>query len=248
MSVLRPRKHAKHAKPSVAAPALAAGGITAVTVVSSSGTASAATADDFRRLRVCESGGNYAINTGNGYYGAYQFDRRTWQGLGYSGTANQHPAAVQDEGARRLQAARGWQPWPACSKKLGLGRSTTTVSAQSTEERVVVARASRGGQRNEGSRRVFKAKVVKVALAPTPAPFFNGNDLTLDDADRFRIGVKMWQDRMSKRGWDLEVDGFFGPQSAAVAKRFAYQKDIAVAAPGTVDKAVWDAAWTLPVS
>ncbi len=247
MSLLRPRKHAKHAKPSAAAPAIAAGGITAALVISDAGAASAATDDDFRRLRVCESGGNYAINTGNGYHGAYQFDRRTWQGLGYSGTANQHPASVQDEGARRLQAARGWQPWPACSRKLGLGRSSSVQSDSSTE-RSVVARASRGGQRNEGTRRVIKTKIVRVAVAPMPAPFFNGNDLTLADAERFRIGVKMWQGRMAQRGWDVEVDGFFGPQSAAVAQRFAHQKDIKVAVPGTVDKTVWDAAWTLAVS
>ena len=244
MSVLRPRKHAKHAKPSVAAPALAAGSISAATVVTSAGAASAATADDFRRLRVCESGGNYSINTGNGYYGAYQFDRRTWQGLGYSGTANQHPPAVQDEAAQRLQAARGWQPWPACSRKLGLGSSSSASSASERSE----VRASRGGARTEGTRRVVKTKIVRVALAPAPPPFFNGNDLTLDDADRFRIGVRMWQDRMAKRGWDLTVDGYFGPQSAAVAKRFAAQKGIDVAVPGTVDKAVWDAAWALPVS
>ena len=240
-SIVRPRKHAKHAKPSQAAPALAAGSITAATVVATATPASAATAEDFRRLRMCESGGNYAINTGNGYYGAYQFDRRTWQGLGYSGTANQHPPAVQDEGARRLQEQRGWQPWPACSRKLGLGQSEQ-VSARSE------ARASRGAPRTEGTRRAVKSHIVRVALTPAPPPFFNGNDLTLDDAERFRIGVKMWQDRMAKRGWDLEVDGFFGPQSAAVAKRFAAQKKIPVAVPGTVDKAVWDAAWALPVT
>ena len=244
MSVLRPRKHAKHAKPSVTAPALAAGGITAAVVLSDASSASAATADDFRRLRVCESGGNYAINTGNGYYGAYQFDRRTWQGLGYSGTANQHPPAVQDEAARRLQSQRGWQPWPACSRKLGLGSSAS--SADDSERSQV--RASRGGARTEGTRRVVKTKVVRVALAPEAAPFFNGDDLTLEDQTRFRIGVKMWQDRMAKRGWDVTVDGYYGPQTAAVAKRFAAQKGLTPATPGTVDKAVWDAAWTLPVS
>ena len=74
------------------------------------------------------------------------------------------------------------------------------------------------------------------------------NDLTLADAERYRIGVKMWQGRMAQRGWDVEVDGFYGQQSAAVAKRFAHQKDIKVAVPGTVDKTVWDAAWTLAVS
>ena len=79
-------------------------------------------------LRGCESGGNYAINTGNGYYGAYQFDRGTWNGLGFPGTANQAPAAVQDRAATILEVERGWAPWPACSRNLGLTTTTARVS------------------------------------------------------------------------------------------------------------------------
>ncbi len=71
-------------------------------------------------LRQCESGDNYAINTGNGYYGAYQFSASTWAGLGYPGLPNQAPPAVQDQAAERLEAMRGWEPWPGCSAKLGL--------------------------------------------------------------------------------------------------------------------------------
>jgi hypothetical protein len=71
-------------------------------------------------LRECESGDNYAINTGNGYYGAYQFSASTWAALGYPGLPNQAPPAVQDQAAQRLEAMRGWEPWPGCSAKLGL--------------------------------------------------------------------------------------------------------------------------------
>ena len=55
-------------------------------------------------LRQCESGGNYAIDTGNGFYGAYQFSAATWHGLGFTGLPNQAPPAVQDEAAVELQA------------------------------------------------------------------------------------------------------------------------------------------------
>ena len=79
------RAKPRHAKPSKTAPVLAAGGLTATFGATLSAPASAASADDFARLRQCESGGNYAINTGNGFYGAYQFDLRTWHGLGYAG-------------------------------------------------------------------------------------------------------------------------------------------------------------------
>jgi Transglycosylase-like domain len=71
-------------------------------------------------LRKCESNGNYAINTGNGYYGAYQFAASTWRKLGYSGLPHEASPAIQDEAARKLQASAGWGPWPACTRKLGL--------------------------------------------------------------------------------------------------------------------------------
>jgi len=76
--------------------------------------------DDFARLRQCESGDNYSDNTGNGYYGAYQFSASTWQGLGYSGLPSDASPAQQDQAAQQLQAQRGWSPWPSCSAQLGL--------------------------------------------------------------------------------------------------------------------------------
>ena len=71
-------------------------------------------------LRKCESGGNYAINSGNGYYGAYQFAAGTWRKLGYSGLPHEATPATQDEAASQLQNQQGWAPWPACTRKLGL--------------------------------------------------------------------------------------------------------------------------------
>ncbi len=49
------------------------------------------------KLRTCESGGNYQDNTGNGYYGAYQFSLGTWQSLGYSGLPSDASPSVQDQ-------------------------------------------------------------------------------------------------------------------------------------------------------
>lgn len=65
----------------------------------------------------CESGGNYKINTGNGYYGAWQFDHGTWLGNGggkFSRYAHQAPKFAQDYVAWRTWKSRGWQPW-ACA-------------------------------------------------------------------------------------------------------------------------------------
>jgi len=71
-------------------------------------------------LRQCESGGNYTTDTGNGYYGAYQFSLPTWLSLGYGGLPSAAPPAVQDAAAQRLQARSGWGQWPACARRLGL--------------------------------------------------------------------------------------------------------------------------------
>jgi hypothetical protein len=65
----------------------------------------------------CESGGNYNINTGNGYYGAWQFNYGTWLGNGggkYARYAHLAPKFAQDHIAWRTWRSRGWQPW-ACA-------------------------------------------------------------------------------------------------------------------------------------
>lgn len=64
------------------------------------------------RVRMRESGGNYATNTGNGYYGAYQFDLGTWRGVGGSGLPSDASPAEQDARAQALYAKRGCSPWP----------------------------------------------------------------------------------------------------------------------------------------
>jgi hypothetical protein len=74
-------------------------------------------------LAKCESGGNWSINTGNGYYGGLQFSYHTWHGYGGAEFAEYPHEATREEQivvAERLRARRGYQPWPACRAKLGL--------------------------------------------------------------------------------------------------------------------------------
>lgn len=79
------------------------------------------TAANFKKLRSCESEGNYsAVNRNNRYFGAYQFSVATWQSLGYKGLPHQAAPAVQDEAAKRLQKKGGWGQWPGCSRRLRL--------------------------------------------------------------------------------------------------------------------------------
>ncbi|QHC02451.1 hypothetical protein EK0264_13835 [Epidermidibacterium keratini] len=72
-------------------------------------------------LAQCESSGNWAINTGNGYYGGVQFDKRTWDAYGgsaYAAYPHQASREQQIAVATQLYNARGIQPWPKCGPKL----------------------------------------------------------------------------------------------------------------------------------
>ena len=72
-------------------------------------------------LAQCEAGGNWAINTGNGYYGGLQFSLGTWQSYGGAGLPSQQSREYQISIAEKVRAATGgYGSWPACSAKLGL--------------------------------------------------------------------------------------------------------------------------------
>lgn len=100
-------------------------------------------------LAQCESGGNWSINTGNGFYGGLQFTQQSWNGVGMSGSPATATRAQQIEAGERLLAIQGWGAWPACSAKLGLyGKTgaaptytepTTTVAAQSQTQQTYTA-------------------------------------------------------------------------------------------------------------
>lgn len=70
-------------------------------------------------IAACESGGNWAINTGNGFYGGLQFTLSSWQAVGGSGYPNQASREEQIMRAQILQSRQGWGAWPVCSVKAG---------------------------------------------------------------------------------------------------------------------------------
>jgi hypothetical protein len=72
------------------------------------------------KLAQCESGGNWSINTGNGYYGGLQFSLSTWRAYGGSGYPHKASREEQIRIAKKVQASDGWGAWPACTAKLGL--------------------------------------------------------------------------------------------------------------------------------
>ncbi len=113
---------------SLAAVAVAGGAIVATTAP-----ANAAGAGTWDKLAQCESGGNWSINTGNGYYGGLQFSLQTWKAFGGSGMPNHASKAEQIRVATKVQAAQGWGAWPACTAKLGISGSAPSAPSTSTE-------------------------------------------------------------------------------------------------------------------
>ncbi|MFV0407460.1 MAG: transglycosylase family protein [Propioniciclava sp.] len=87
------------------------------------------------RVAKCESGGNWKINTGNGYYGGLQFSSSTWKAFGgrkYARNAHQASKAEQIAIARRTLARQGPGAWPTCSRKAGLTKSNGGANSKAT--------------------------------------------------------------------------------------------------------------------
>ena len=100
--------------------ALTAGAAVAASLIGAS-PASAATVTAWDRVASCEAGGNWHINTGNGYYGGLQFSLGTWHGYGGTGLPSQHSREEQIRIAIKLRnASGGYGAWPGCAASLGL--------------------------------------------------------------------------------------------------------------------------------
>ena len=127
-------KHAVAGKPSplrnrIAGVAIAAS-VTLITGVSLAAPAQARSVWD--AVASCESGGNWSINTGNGYYGGLQFSRSTWKSFGgtrYASRANLASKSAQIATAQRVLAAQGPGAWPTCSRRAGLTRANGRATA-----------------------------------------------------------------------------------------------------------------------
>ena len=89
----------------------------------SNGISTSPDAFPWKQLAACESGGDWHINTGNGYYGGLQFTIQTWLAFGggdYASRADLASPQQQVLVAIKTQAAQGWGAWPSCSERIGL--------------------------------------------------------------------------------------------------------------------------------
>jgi len=162
----------KHRRPSKATRVAALAGVTGVAIAAplmAAGGASAATASEWDAVAQCESGGNWSINTGNGYYGGLQFSASTWAAYGgtaYASQANQATKAQQIAVAEKVLASQGKGAWPVC----GTGLSSAAYngsSASSSSSGSSSTRSSGGQTASRSSERTAVKKSTKTVTTPT---------------------------------------------------------------------------------
>ncbi|WP_411283174.1 transglycosylase family protein [Lapillicoccus sp.] len=167
-------KHARSTKRSTKFRLAGVGVAGAATIMGGLATASSAqAASPWDAVAACESGGNWAINTGNGFYGGLQFTRQTWLGYGggaYAGTANLASRDQQIAIAQKVLVGQGPGAWPVCSVKGGLTRANGgTSSAAAAPVAAPAAQASRSTVR-VAPKAVAPQAVAPKAAAPNVAP------------------------------------------------------------------------------
>ncbi|MFF7487275.1 transglycosylase family protein [Streptomyces luteogriseus] len=190
----------KHRRPSKATRVVALAGVTGAAVAAplmAAGNASAATASEWDAVAQCEAGGNWSINTGNGYYGGLQFSASTWAGYGgtkYAATADQATKAQQIEIGEKVLAGQGKGAWPVCGKGLssaaytggdssGDSGSSSQSQQQSTESRETQQPASRSDERPAAKKTVTTPTGKKVKKGDGEYKVVKGDTLSSIAAD-----------------------------------------------------------------
>jgi hypothetical protein len=154
-------------------------------------------------VAACESGGNWSINTGNGFYGGLQFTHSTWIGNGggaYASNANQASKAAQITVARRVLANQGPGAWPVCSRRAGLTRSNGGSGSSFTVSRSMV--------RHHVVSHHNGALAVDGVLGP------------LTRASARRHGVQIYPVRALQHRLHVRVDGALGPITVRALQRY----------------------------
>ncbi|WP_405218916.1 transglycosylase family protein [Agrococcus sp. Ld7] len=168
------------------------GGIVATGIATVAGvvlvptTANAASGSTWDALAQCESGGNWSINTGNGYYGGLQFSLSTWQAYGGSGNPADASRAEQIRVAENTLAGQGWGAWPTCSVRIGASGSAepSSTPVQQTQQAAPAPSSSSQGSSSQAAAPV-QAAPTQAAAAPAaqPAPAAQAPTLQLPDVE-----------------------------------------------------------------
>src|SRR5919199_1870927 len=132
MAKHRAPRYVRTKKALAKAPVAAGATVVGFGVLGSPAQALAATTHDWTGVAECESGGDWSINTGNGYYGGLQFSQSTWAGLGGTALAPRADLATPAEQvqiAEKVLATQGIGAWPVCGKNLAAGTTAAAAAA-----------------------------------------------------------------------------------------------------------------------
>jgi resuscitation-promoting factor RpfA len=131
------------------------------------GSASAASVSTWDKVAACETGGDWSVNAGNGFYGGLQFTQNTWSAYGGSAFANRADLATKDQQiavGEQVLASQGPGAWPVCAEKAGL---TVAEAAASVDTTGKAADSSDSASRGESR---APANSSTASTAPTTAP------------------------------------------------------------------------------
>jgi nucleoid-associated protein YgaU len=166
------------------------------------------------RVARCESGGNWRISTGNGYYGGLQFSTRTWNGFGggkYASRANRASKGEQIAIARRVLASQGPGAWPVCSRKAGLTKSNGKANRQATP-------ASNPGASKASATK--KATPKRTITKKAPARVSSAKTMRVRSGDTISKIAKRYHVRGGWRGlWKLNRKTVKNPNRISVGQR-----------------------------
>ena len=182
--------------------------------VASVGSAPASAASTvWDRVAKCESGGNWKINTGNGYYGGLQFSNRTWKGFGggrYASRANRASKAEQIAIARRVLASQGPGAWPVCSRKAGLTKSNGKASKT----------AKPGTNPGASKATAKKATPKKTTTKKSPATVSSAKTVRVKSGDTISKIAKRYHVKGGWKGlWKLNKKTVKNPNRIKVGQR-----------------------------
>ncbi|MFE9201432.1 transglycosylase family protein [Micromonospora sp. NPDC007230] len=144
-------RHRRTTQRRVAVGALVVGAATGAAAILGPAAPASASSVNWDAIAQCESGGNWHINTGNGYYGGLQFSKSTWNGYGgqkYASRADLASRGEQIAVAEKVLDGQGIGAWPVCGKKGGSTKhySTKDSGPKKSHKKVTKDRSSRGDQ------------------------------------------------------------------------------------------------------
>lgn len=185
------------------------------------------------KLRMCESSGRYTVNTGSGYYGAYQFDLSTWRSVGGRGYPHQASPREQDHRALYLYRMRGWQPWECANAHFLNLREDG--DARSKEKPTYVESAYIGGS---GKPPAPPSPPSNPGTGPTTMPPWPGVVYAPGDC---APALKKFQLRMNKFGYGFEGTGCYYDKTRTAV--LALQRANGINDSGRLGPKTWKAAW-----